>query len=81
MFLFGSHAKGRAKKHSDIDIAVVVKQIGQGEKYLDKKMRLWELVPEVDVRIEPILLEKKDFQKGMATALALEVQKHGIRVI
>lgn len=79
IYLFGSHAIGKAKKYSDIDIAVVVKQIEHG-KYLDKKMKLWELAPKIDARIEPILLEKKDFQGGMATSLAREVQKHGVRI-
>ena len=34
-----------------------------GIKSICKKMRLWEITPEVDVRIEPILIEKKDLEK------------------
>ena len=80
IYLFGSHATEKAKKYSDIDIAVVVKQIGHGKKYINKKMKLWELTPNIDTRIEPVLLEKKDFQKGMMTALAYEIKKHGVRI-
>ena len=42
-------------------------------------MRLWEITPEVDVRIEPILIEKKDLEKR-ATTLSNEVQKYGIKI-
>ena len=52
VYLFGSYAKGKAKSYSDIDIAVVTNGTGGDKKYLQKKMRLWEITPEVDVRIE-----------------------------
>ncbi|MBI4994135.1 nucleotidyltransferase domain-containing protein [Candidatus Peregrinibacteria bacterium] len=79
VYLFGSYAHGKARPDSDIDVAIIANKTGSGKKYLDKKMRLWELTPNVDVRIEPILIEKKDFEKG-ATTLSYEVQKYGIKV-
>lgn len=80
VYLFGSYARGNATPHSDIDVAVVMKSPGRGKDYLNRKMRLWELAPSVDARIEPILLAEGDVKQG-ATILAHEVMRHGMRIV
>ena len=52
--LYGSYAKGTAKKTSDIDIAVVMDKFS-GD-YLKVSADLFALVWSVDKRIEPVLL-------------------------
>lgn len=57
VLLYGSYADGRARQYSDIDVAVVVDEYN-GD-LLGMKARLFRLRREVDVRIEPLLLERK----------------------
>lgn len=55
--LYGSYAKGRQRRYSDIDVAVVVDEYA-GDLF-DLKANLFRLRRKVDVRIEPLLLERK----------------------
>lgn len=57
VLLYGSYAKGGTRPHSDIDVAVVVDEY-PGD-VLGMKARLFRLRREVDVRIEPLLVERK----------------------
>ncbi len=55
LYLYGSYSKGGYTDESDIDIAVVVDNIGND--YLKKSSFLWTLGRKVNVLIEPILLK------------------------
>lgn len=79
IYLFGSYAKDKAQKDSDIDVAIIANKTGSGKAYLNKKMKLWELTIDVDTRIEPILIEEKDLKNG-STIMGNEIKKYGIRV-
>lgn len=75
-YIFGSYAKGKADKWSDIDIAVVSPQIGNDR--FEERVRLTELAVSVDDRIEPLPFNKKTFsdadpfvQKIVAEGLAV----------
>ena len=57
ILLYGSYARGRPGRYSDIDVAVVVDEY-TGD-LLDMKARLFRLRRAIDVRIEPLLLERK----------------------
>ena len=74
IFLYGSHAKGEAKKDSDIDIAVVADQV-PGD-YLDTMASLWRLTSAVDESIEPVLLLTSGDESGFLDA----VRRTGIAV-
>ena len=74
IFLYGSHAKGEAKKDSDIDIAVVADQV-PGD-YLDTMAALWRLTNDVDENIEPVLLLTADDESGFLDT----VRRTGIAV-
>ena len=69
--LYGSYARGTARKDSDIDIAVVVDEF-QGD-YLKTSADLFHLVRNVNKRIEPILLSRKNDKSGFLN----NVLKHG----
>ena len=74
IFLYGSHARGEAKKDSDIDIAVVADQV-PGD-YLDTMASLWRLTNDVDEGIEPVLLLTSDDESGFLET----VRRAGIAV-
>jgi predicted nucleotidyltransferase len=81
IWLFGSHAKGKATKNSDIDIAVIANKLPRGRNYLNKKMQLLELTLYTDSRIEPILLEESDLIEKSASIMGYEIKNHGILMI
>ncbi len=69
--LFGSHVNGRPHKDSDIDIAVVVDEF-RGD-YLTASAELFNLVRDINTRIEPVLLSRKHDRSGFLDS----VLKHG----
>ncbi len=80
IYLFGSQALGTAHENSDIDIAVVMKNLSKGKSYMERKMDLRKLTRNVDTRIEPVLLEEKDLNKKEPSIMGYEVLRHGILV-
>jgi predicted nucleotidyltransferase len=57
VLLYGSYARGRPRRYSDIDVAVVVDEyVGD---ILAMKAQLFRLRRDIDVRIEPLLIERK----------------------
>ena len=74
MILFGSYARGKETKDSDIDVAIVVNTIG-GD-YFTYTPLLWKLRREVDDRIEPILFVTGNDSSGFLT----DIMKNGIVV-
>ena len=77
IYLFGSFASGKANKDSDIDVAIISKKI---DNYLNTKMLLWKLAARADSRIEPTLIDEKDF-RTFGTQMACEARKRGIKII
>ena len=63
VILYGSYAKGRPRKHSDIDVAVVLSKADKD--FLSSETRLFQLRRAVDPRIEPVLfLEDEEDRSG-----------------
>jgi predicted nucleotidyltransferase len=56
-FLYGSRAKGINRTDSDIDVAIVVDEYF-GDLF-SMKAKLFRIRREIDVRIEPLLIERK----------------------
>ena len=57
VFLYGSYARGNSHEYSDVDVAVVVDEY-RGDLF-EMKATLCRLAREVDVLIEPLLIERK----------------------
>jgi predicted nucleotidyltransferase len=74
VYLFGSYAKETNREDSDIDVAVVVKQI-DGDFFLINPL-LWKLRRQIDDRIEPVLIESDFDDSGFLG----EIQKYGIEI-
>jgi predicted nucleotidyltransferase len=70
VILFGSYAKGSQKKDSDIDVAVIVKQVESD--FFSYAPLLWKLRREIDDRIEPILFETGKDDSGFLAAIIKE---------
>ena len=75
IYLFGSYAKGTNRNDSDIDVAIVVKQVD--EDFFSINPLLWKLRRQIDDRIEPILIES-DFDDANFLS---EIKNHGIEIV
>jgi len=76
-FIFGSHAKGRAKPESDIDLALISDSF-TGDRFEDRR-RIIPLRRKIDSRIEPIPFKPEDFNNG--GTMAEEIKKTGVVVL
>lgn len=70
--LYGSHVTGTPHKDSDIDIAVIVDEF-EGD-YLKASANLFDLVRDINIRIEPVLLSCKHNRSGFVS----HVLRHGM---
>lgn len=77
IILFGSVAKGKNSKYSDIDIAVVSSKFGKD--YQKEMVKLMILSHQINNAIEPHPLNPSDL-KSRYSALADEIRKHGLMV-
>ncbi len=62
VILYGSHARGKARDDSDIDVAIVVRQV-EGDFLLSEK-KLFTLRRNIEPMIEPVLLEEDNDPSG-----------------
>ena len=75
VYLYGSFAKDASRDDSDIDVAVVVKNIS--EDYFEVNPLLWKLRRQIDDRIEPILIDISNDQSGFLE----EIKRNGIEIV
>jgi len=73
VYLFGSYAKLKQSKHSDIDLALIYND--NSIDNFDLQVRLLSLASDIDTRIEPHPISKVDFTPE--NPLAYEVLKTG----
>jgi uncharacterized protein len=62
MFLYGSYAYGTPRHDSDIDIAIVLEK--KPEDKLQVEAEMFRLGMDVDVRIEPIVIDEEHDPSG-----------------
>ena len=74
--IFGSYAKGDAKKESDIDVALV-SEVFSGGRFEDRR-KIIPLRREIGNRIEPLPFRPEDFEND--GILAEEIKKTGVVV-
>jgi predicted nucleotidyltransferase len=77
IYLFGSHAKNKAHKWSDIDVAVISDKLKKD--WNKNEDILWKHTIGIDSRIEPIGFTIKDFQDE-CDPMVYEIKKTGIRI-
>jgi len=76
VILFGSYAKGNIHEDSDIDVAVIIEDF---EDAIDIMAELMGLTWDIDARIEPHPIRKKDFEE-VSDPFVEEVINTGIKV-
>ncbi len=76
-FLFGSHAKGYARRGSDIDVAVVSRDLS-GD-WLDDFCHLTRIADDIDPRMEVIPFLPQDFRDE--NPLVWEIKTTGIPLV
>ncbi len=62
VILYGSFARGTQHPGSDIDVAVVLKE--PPDDILDAETELFKMRREIDLRIEPVIVEEKPDLSG-----------------
>ena len=75
-YLYGSYAKGRANKWSDIDVAIVSPDFSQD--LFEERVFLMKLALKLDDRIEPSPFRPEDF--NLDHPLVNEISAYGIEI-
>ena len=76
-FLFGSYASNRQRLDSDIDVALVIDNLLDVDKF-DSQVRLMVLASKIDTRIEPHPISKQDLISN--NPFAVEIIRTGIEL-
>ena len=76
-FVFGSHAKGKTKPESDIDVALISDAF-TGDRFEDRR-KILPFRRKIDNRIEPIPFNPEDFNNG--GTLAEEIKRTGVSIL
>ncbi|RPH33624.1 MAG: nucleotidyltransferase domain-containing protein [Bacteroidales bacterium] len=75
--LFGSYAKNNERLDSDIDIALIFDKLNDSDKF-DLQVQLMLLASQIDSRIEPHPISKKDFNSN--SPFIIEIKRTGIEI-
>lgn len=73
-YLFGSYARNNQRTESDIDIALVFKNLPESDRF-NTQVKLMLLASNIDNRIEPHPLSNQDLQSN--NPFAIEILKTG----
>ena len=76
--LYSSHANGRPRPDSDIDLAVVSRKFGKDRS--EERVFLLKIAGKVDPRIEPVPVSLKSYQKDTWIPLIYAIRQDGIDV-
>ena len=78
LLLYGSYARGTARKDSDIDVCVISKSFGKNR--LNEKFYLLHKAPKIDPRIEPVAFSTKDYRQNFVSPLLHQIRNEGIEI-
>jgi predicted nucleotidyltransferase len=76
-YLFGSYASNKQRLESDIDIALVIDNLSDSDRF-DMQVRLLMLASTIDSRIEPHPISNQDILSN--NPFAVEIRKTGIEL-
>ncbi len=77
LILFGSYARGKAKKESDIDLCIISSKFGKDTT--DELQFLLKKTRRIDTRIEPIPVSLQEY-RNHDSPLIIEIRKFGIEI-
>jgi predicted nucleotidyltransferase len=76
VFMFGSYCNGKHNENSDIDIAIVMERVADTFSTMLKCMKYRR---NIDIRIEPHVFEKSEFNSQ--NPFALRVINSGVKIL
>jgi predicted nucleotidyltransferase len=76
-FLFGSYANNKQRSESDIDVALVIDNLRDADRF-DTQVRLMMIASQIDTRIEPHPISSQDLDSN--NPFALEIKRTGIEL-
>ena len=76
-YLFGSFAKGKSNQDSDIDLALIFKNLDDSKRF-DIQVQLMIMASQFDSRIEPHPISHDEFNSG--NPFVVEIQKTGVEI-
>jgi len=76
-YIFGSCARNNQRLESDIDVALVIDNLSDNDKF-DTQVRLMILASTIDNRIEPHPISSQDMKAN--NPFAVEIRKTGIEI-
>ena len=77
LYVFGSHARGKAKKYSDIEVCIVSPSLRRN--WWKNSHKLWRARESIDLRLEPHGYAPEDFVSE--DPLVYEIKKYGVKVM
>ena len=78
VYVFGSYARGNPKQDSDIDLALIFRNLVDSKRF-DLQVQLMLLASQIDTRIEPHPISHDDFYSE--NPFAVEIKKTGIELV
>jgi|SRR6056297_2007798 predicted nucleotidyltransferase len=78
IYFFGSHAKNKSNKWSDIDIAVISDQLSKNKE--ENYLKLWDYRLDVDTRLEPHGFTISEFKNNLDPFVS-EIKSHGVKMM
>jgi predicted nucleotidyltransferase len=79
MLLYGSHAKGTANEHSDIDVAVIVDQTDHSKR-IEITSRLFHTASDIDAAIEPKCIFWDEYLNYDKASILSEIINNSIEI-
>jgi len=76
-YIFGSYAKNKQRTESDIDIALVIDNLLDNERF-ETQVKLMMLASQIDNRIEPHPISNEELQSN--NPFVLEIKRTGIEL-
>ncbi len=77
--LFGSYARNKAHKWSDIDLLVVSPQFDE-ERTAEDYEQLWMYAARTDKRIEPVPVGEKQFETDHTSMIIVIARREGQKI-
>jgi uncharacterized protein len=78
VYVFGSYAKKISNQDSDIDLAIIFKDLDDSKRF-DVQVQLMLLASQIDTRIEPHPISHNDFYSD--NPFVVEIKKTGFEIL
>ncbi len=78
VYVFGSIAKGNSDQDSDIDLAIIFRDLDDSKRF-DVQVQLMLLASQIDTRIEPHPISHDDFFSD--NPFVVEIKKTGFEIL